>query len=536
VLKDHTRNGKGQYIHRGFNTVRHPKTSFASNPGHIWFVLRSDWFHLVVEMRSAKILLFLMVLYVTCILFYALMWLSIGLQKDDPCETGIDNLTDAYYFSAITFTTIGYGANTVFFGSCASVPTLITIESFTGLLIHSLAMGIIFAKTQRGNTRGYSIAYSKKCLVRIIRGQPHLLFRVCEARKLQLIEAHVRLYAILDEKDPLTGEVGVASHQLRLNQPDDEMGGMLLLLLPSKVVHRIDSWSPLLPTAMQPSKGSPMQSYTFPDVRLRSADVEQGNRTGVECMVTGEGFGTEEAHRLHHEREGFAYPCKGSPIHENNNGDTALAAAAFSDAQQAELVRRHFEDTNIEIMVLVEGIDPTCSTTLASCYSYKIGDILFESHDFVECTSRDKSTGQVHIDFFKFHEVKPLPSTHHASGNSSSCAVDVQQQQQQVNNDGASGSRRLSPSQPPEQPLLVGSGEASSEGSSGGSSGSSSPARKMGVAKLGLAGMMMCMLSSGAHGTAMKNQLLPVRILFHVLIFLFLDLSVFTFSHDMTRV
>ena len=189
VLRGHSRSGRGQEISAGFNTVRHPRTAFSEHffdLSFIWF-LRSDWFHLVVEMRTGKILFVLAIIYVSAILFFSLWWYALGMTTGDPCETGIENFTDAFYFSTITFTTIGYGASSVFFGSCQSVPALVVCESFTGLLVHSLAMGIIFAKTQRGNTRGYSISYSKRCLLRMIKGEPHIIFRVCEARKLQLM-------------------------------------------------------------------------------------------------------------------------------------------------------------------------------------------------------------------------------------------------------------------------------------------------------------------------------------------------------------
>ena len=34
---------------------------------------------------------------------------------------------------------------------------------------------------------------------------------------------------------------------MRTQEPDDELGGMLFLALPTTVVHHIDPWSPLVP-------------------------------------------------------------------------------------------------------------------------------------------------------------------------------------------------------------------------------------------------------------------------------------------------
>ena len=56
-----------------------------------------------------------------------------------------------------------------------------------------------------------------------------------------------------------------------------------------------------------------------------------------------------------------------------------------------------------------EGIDPTMSATLQSCYTYKSDDIVWNTHEFVPCTVREgsKPSGKVVIDFEKFHQVEP---------------------------------------------------------------------------------------------------------------------------------
>lgn len=215
-----------------------------------------------------------------------------------------------------------------------------------------------------------------------------------------MIEAHVRLYAILHEIDPETGDRRMfQSHQMRLSQPSDELGSMLLLMLPSRVVHQIDAWSPLLPPSMLPKapEGSSLSSYHFPEVRQRQMDSDQGMRLIVECAVTGEGFSTEAAHKAHHTNCNMPYPCQSTAVHP-----------VMTDAEKMEAMEAHFEANELEILVVVEGIDPTCSQTLQSCYSYKNPDIKFGTHDFVECTSRCKDTGRVKIDFQDFHKLKEL--------------------------------------------------------------------------------------------------------------------------------
>ncbi|CAM9948769.1 unnamed protein product, partial [Laminaria digitata] len=115
-------------------------------------------------------------------------------------------------------------------------------------------------------------------------------FQVGELRKHQLLETRVRCYAIRHERltcnspeeagnaaaattttatastsgldgsasggGSLPGEpetkgspdqVFFQCHSMRLQHPDDELGGNMLLVIPQMVVHRIDAWSPMMP-------------------------------------------------------------------------------------------------------------------------------------------------------------------------------------------------------------------------------------------------------------------------------------------------
>lgn len=73
-----------------------------------------DLFHSVLEAAWWKCALGMVILYILTTLLFAGFWQLIGGQHgDDPCDLGFEDFTDAYYFSLITITTIGYGANTV---------------------------------------------------------------------------------------------------------------------------------------------------------------------------------------------------------------------------------------------------------------------------------------------------------------------------------------------------------------------------------------------------------------------------------------
>ena len=150
---------------------------------------------------------------------------------------------------------------------------------------------------------------------------------------------------------------------MRLQHPDDELGGMLLLNLPNIVVHAMDNWSPLVPHPMDlalwraPSPlphesdhqdedddnydgdaddwytaqrsaddddggpetcarvnsrqhwHDPMSQCRFPDVLQRASDCENGNRDSIMCATCGETFPHSRALRKH-----TRYNCIGDEI------------------------------------------------------------------------------------------------------------------------------------------------------------------------------------------------------------------------------
>ena len=89
---------------------------------------------------------------------------------------------------------------------------------------------------------------------------------MCERRKHQLVEAHVRCYAIKHEHaESQTTPAYYQSQAMRLDQPDDDTGSMLLMALPQMIIHRIDPWSPFYPRALTARHvHHPSSNYRYP--------------------------------------------------------------------------------------------------------------------------------------------------------------------------------------------------------------------------------------------------------------------------------
>merc|ERR1712146_279976 len=102
--------------------------------------------------------------------------------------------------------------------------------------------------------------------IREISGAYYFMLRICDLRVHHaLLEAHVRCYC--GHKHPSRGYEMLP---MRLEHPDDELGGCVLMNIPITVVHRIDAWSPLAPACTNSAaarEGIEAMSHSLSDVR-----------------------------------------------------------------------------------------------------------------------------------------------------------------------------------------------------------------------------------------------------------------------------
>ena len=157
--------------------------------------LRYNWYHTIMNLPTLSTVAIACLVYVFINTLFTFVWLGIA-QNDDPCNTGSTSFRDAFYFSLITLSTIGYGNQDLYFNGCVSPSIVIMLETLVGIFFDAAMLGMLIFKFSRGRPRGFSVCFSRHAIVRIIRGQPYLSFRVVEKRKHQLVEAHIRCYAV----------------------------------------------------------------------------------------------------------------------------------------------------------------------------------------------------------------------------------------------------------------------------------------------------------------------------------------------------
>ncbi|KAI9905170.1 hypothetical protein PsorP6_013503 [Peronosclerospora sorghi] len=343
---------------------------------HYWKLYMQDPFHTVVNMRLSKVLGALAMTYIVVIVVFGTLYMT----PPDECKLAIDSFFQGFSFSVSVLFTIGFGTN--------GGDTIITLESFVGILLDALAIGLLFQRFSRAQARANTIVMSTHACVRRIRGHLYFMFQVCEMRKHQLVEAHVRMYTIRHD-------VEAGEQYYFQSTPMTTWGGMLLLALPSVVVHRMDAWSPLLrPKSAESFCGvhhHPATSYLFPEPLCRAADVQSGDR--------------DDAVPRSHTRSAVSNhnTCRCKP---GNAAQDKMQAAAMQPPSIEE-IKQYWAESQLEVVVLVEGLDAVTSATIQVRHSYKADDILF-NHRHVNCVDVDPETGGAVIDFNRFHETQPV--------------------------------------------------------------------------------------------------------------------------------
>jgi inward rectifier potassium channel len=175
------RDGKPNVIKRGVNILN-----------------RYSWYHTMLGMNRGKFLLLLFLIYISINLVFAGTYYAIGIHHLAGVNTGSPwkNFTEVFFFSAQTFTTVGYGriSPTGFMAS-----TISTFEAFLGLLSFAIATGLFYGRFSR--PRAF-LKFSENALIAPYRDGTAFMFRLVPYKNNNLSEVEVKLtMAITSEEN-----------------------------------------------------------------------------------------------------------------------------------------------------------------------------------------------------------------------------------------------------------------------------------------------------------------------------------------------
>lgn len=194
---------------------------------------RYSWYHTMLGMKRGKFLILLFLIYISINLVFAGIYYMIGINHLAGVKAGSPwkNFTEVFFFSAQTFTTVGYGriSPVGFMASAVS-----TFEAFLGLLSFAIATGLFYGRFSQPKA---FLKFSDNALIAPYKNGTALMFRLAPFKNNNLSEVEVKLtMAITSEEN---GKLTDKFFNLDL-----ELSKINGLSLSWTIVHPIDDKSP----------------------------------------------------------------------------------------------------------------------------------------------------------------------------------------------------------------------------------------------------------------------------------------------------
>jgi inward rectifier potassium channel len=181
---------------RGYRALN-KEGSFNIKKINIPFYKRINIFHELVTISWPRFFAFVFIGYLLINFFFASLYYIIGIEhltgilSQDPSE----QFMEAFFFSAQTITTLGYG-QVAPIGLAANI--VAATESLLGLLSFALATGLMYGRFSKPVS---SITYSTKAVIAPYKNINGFMFRVYNAKKNQLLEVETEVSLSLQRQN-----------------------------------------------------------------------------------------------------------------------------------------------------------------------------------------------------------------------------------------------------------------------------------------------------------------------------------------------
>ena len=186
---------------------------------------------MLIDTTWTRFLLVVLLGFLTVNIFFAWLYLLIGIQYLKGLESDMGAFANAFFFSVHTLTTVGYG-NVYPEGAWAN--TISSLEAATGLMVFAIATGLLYGRFSKPSAR---IIYSKNALIAPYQDGTSLQFRITNARRNVLKNMQARI--VLMTVDSSNGELARNFLDLPL-----ERRSIYFFALTWTIVHPIDAASP----------------------------------------------------------------------------------------------------------------------------------------------------------------------------------------------------------------------------------------------------------------------------------------------------
>ncbi len=157
------------------------------------FFKRISWFHSMLQMSGFKFLVIIFLFYILVNFLFACMYIAVGIEHlgGMTATTFAEKFFEAYFFSAQTFTTVGYGRiNPVGFVTSA----LAAIEALIGVLSFAIATGLFYGRFSK--PRAF-LKFSENALLAPFKDGLAIMMRVVPFKNNNLTDAEAKVSVAL---------------------------------------------------------------------------------------------------------------------------------------------------------------------------------------------------------------------------------------------------------------------------------------------------------------------------------------------------
>ncbi len=254
---------------------------------------RISWYHTLIDMSAWKFMFILLVFYVCINFVFALIYFAIGIEFlngiDSSCSDWV-KFGETYFFSAQTFTTVGYGHISPSGFTASAVSAL---EALIGLLSFAIATGLFFGRFSRPVA---FIKFSHNAIIAPYGDITALMVRITPFKNTNLFdaEAKITLGISVEENERMSN---------KFYSLDLEFDKINALTLSWTLVHPITEESPL---------------YQFTKEEFENNDGE----IVVYIKTFDDMFSNTVSIRTSYTFDEVVYGAKFKPMYSRNNNNT----------------------------------------------------------------------------------------------------------------------------------------------------------------------------------------------------------------------
>nr|WP_294936646.1 ion channel [uncultured Flavobacterium sp.] len=275
----------------------------------IGFVESISWYHAMLVIPRWKFMLVIFVFYLIVNLCFASIYSLIGVENLNgiTADSAMEKFGQAFFFSAQTFTTVGYGhiSPSGFWASFVA-----SVEALFGLLSFAIATGLFYGRFSK--PRAF-IRFSENAIIAPYRDMTALMLRMTPYKNTNLTDAEARLtLGMIVEENGKTVN--------KFYSLDLEMHRINALTLSWTLVHPITEDSPLY--------------------NLSKEDFERNHgELVVYVKVFDDMFSTSVMKRTSYTFEEFVYGAKFIPMYSRSedNNKTLLFIDKLNAFEEVEL-------------------------------------------------------------------------------------------------------------------------------------------------------------------------------------------------------